>query len=37
MSRYNKTIDWHKIEKGPDMDDEDHERQERNRLDKGGK
>lgn len=22
MSRYNKTIDWRKIEKGPDMDDE---------------
>ena len=26
MKRYNKTIDWRTIEKGPDMDDEDRER-----------
>ncbi len=26
MKKYNKTIDWRKIEKGPDMDDEDVER-----------
>ena len=26
MKRYNKTIDWQKIEKGPDMDDEENER-----------
>ncbi len=26
MKRYNKNIDWRKIEKGPDMDDENHER-----------
>jgi hypothetical protein len=37
MLRYNKTIDWRKIEKGPDMDDEEHERNERKRLDKGDK
>lgn len=34
MSRYNKTVDWRKIEKGPDMDDEEHERQEHKTLDK---
>ncbi|MDR3695362.1 hypothetical protein [Mucilaginibacter sp.] len=34
MSRYRKVIDWRKIEKGPDMDDEDHERNERNNDDK---
>jgi DNA-binding beta-propeller fold protein YncE len=28
MKRYNKTIDWKKIEKGPDMDDEENERLE---------
>ena len=28
MKRYNKTIDWQKIEKGPDMDDEETERLE---------
>lgn len=28
MSRYNKTIDWRKIEKGPEMDDEDRERED---------
>jgi DNA-binding beta-propeller fold protein YncE len=28
MKRYDKTIDWRKIEKGPDMDDEDTEREE---------
>jgi DNA-binding beta-propeller fold protein YncE len=27
MQKYNKTIDWRKIEKGPDMDDEDRERE----------
>ena len=27
MKRFNKTIDWHKIEKGPAMDDEDIERE----------
>ncbi len=28
MKRYNRTIDWRKIEKGPDMDDEAVEREE---------
>ncbi|HEY4337490.1 MAG TPA: bifunctional YncE family protein/alkaline phosphatase family protein [Puia sp.] len=28
MKRYNKTIDWRKIEKGPEMDDEDEQREE---------
>lgn len=28
MKKYNKTIDWQKIEKGPDMDDEENERLE---------
>jgi len=28
MKRYNKTIDWQKIEKGPDMDDEKEQREE---------
>ncbi|MGZ3760652.1 MAG: bifunctional YncE family protein/alkaline phosphatase family protein [Mucilaginibacter sp.] len=37
MARYHKTVDWRKIEKGPDMDDEDHERAERNKEDKKGK
>lgn len=40
MTKYNKTIDWRKIEKGPDMDDEAHERQEHKQQDKtpkGGK
>ena len=23
MKRYNRDVDWRKIEKGPDMDDED--------------
>jgi len=27
MKKYNKTIDWRKIEKGPDMDDEDDARE----------
>jgi DNA-binding beta-propeller fold protein YncE len=35
MSRYNKTIDWRKIEKGPDMDDEEHERKDRKESEKG--
>jgi hypothetical protein len=26
MKKYNRTIDWHKIEKGPEMDDEDEMR-----------
>jgi hypothetical protein len=26
MKRYNRTIDWRKIEKGPDMDDEEEMR-----------
>jgi len=34
MSRYNKTIDWRKIEKGPDMDDEPTMRKD---MDKGQK
>jgi DNA-binding beta-propeller fold protein YncE len=34
MKRYNKTVDWRKIEKGPDMDDEDKEREERNKEQK---
>jgi YVTN family beta-propeller protein len=37
MSRYNRTIDWRKIEKGPDMDDEDHEREDRKKLENGDK
>ena len=37
MSRYNKTIDWRKIEKGPDMDDEEQERKEHKLLDKNEK
>jgi YVTN family beta-propeller protein len=37
MSRYNKTVDWRKIEKGPDMDDEEHERQDRKNIEKGEK
>jgi YVTN family beta-propeller protein len=37
MLRYNKTIDWRKIEKGPDMDDEEHERKDRKRMDAGDK
>jgi YVTN family beta-propeller protein len=28
MNRYNKNIDWRKIEKGPEMDDEDRERED---------
>jgi hypothetical protein len=27
MEKYQKTIDWRKIEKGPDMDDEDDARE----------
>jgi YVTN family beta-propeller protein len=34
MKRYNKTIDWRKIEAGPDMDDEETERREHYRLHK---
>jgi DNA-binding beta-propeller fold protein YncE len=37
MLRYKKVIDWRKIEKGPDMDDEEHERKDRKRLEKGEK
>ncbi len=37
MSRYNKTIDWRKIEKGPDMDDEDHEREDHKSQEKSEK
>ncbi len=37
MSRYNKTIDWRKIEKGPDMDNEEHEREDRKKLEKADK
>ncbi len=35
MKRYNKTVDWRKIEKGPDMDDEDNEREEHYKQQKG--
>jgi len=28
MKRYGKDVDWRKIEKGPDMDDEEHERKD---------
>jgi len=28
MKRYNKTIDWRKVEKGPEMDDENEQREE---------
>jgi len=31
MKKYHKTIDWRKIEKGPDMDDEDDAREEHNK------
>jgi hypothetical protein len=34
MSRYGKTIDWHKVEKGPEMDDEDDAREEHYRQQK---
>jgi DNA-binding beta-propeller fold protein YncE len=36
MRRYNKTIDWRKVEKGPEMDDEDEMRKDhyRQRLDR---
>jgi YVTN family beta-propeller protein len=37
MSRYNKTIDWRKIEKGPDMDDEEHEREDHKSQEKSEK
>jgi DNA-binding beta-propeller fold protein YncE len=34
MKRYNKTIDWRKIQKGPDMDDENEQREEHYRQQK---
>ena len=34
MKRYNKTIDWRKIEKGPEMDDENEQREEHYRQQK---
>ena len=34
MKRYNKTIDWRKIEKGPEMDDEKEQREEHYRQQK---
>lgn len=34
MKKYNHTIDWRKIEKGPDMDDEDEQRTEHYRRSK---
>lgn len=37
MDRYNRTIDWRKIEKGPEMDDEDDQREEHYRQIKKGK
>ncbi len=37
MSRYNKTINWRKIEKGPEMDDEDREREDHYKQQKGKK
>ena len=35
MRRYNRTIDWRKVEKGPDMDDEKEQREEHYRQQKG--
>jgi YVTN family beta-propeller protein len=35
MKRYNKTIDWRKIEKGPEMDDEKEQREEHYRQQHG--
>lgn len=37
MRRYDKTIDWHKIEKGPEMDDEDREREDHYKQQKAKK
>ncbi len=34
MKRYDRTIDWRKVEKGPDMDDEDRERADHYRQQK---
>ena len=34
MKRYDKTIDWHKVEHGPEMDDEDREREDHYRAQK---
>lgn len=34
MKRYDRTIDWRKVEKGPDMDDEDREREDHYRQQK---
>ncbi|GGB17397.1 YncE family protein [Puia dinghuensis] len=36
MKRYNKTIDWRKIEKGPEMDDEKEQRKEHYQQQKQG-
>lgn len=36
MSRYNRSIDWKKIMKGPEMDDEDDQRKEHYKQQKGG-
>ena len=35
MRRYNRKIDWRKVEKGPDMDDEEEQRQEHYRQQRG--
>ena len=35
MRRYNRTIDWRKVEKGPDMDDENEQREEHYRQQRG--
>ena len=34
MKRYDKTIDWRKVEHGPEMDDEDREREDHYRAQK---
>jgi len=36
MSRYNRSVDWKKIMKGPEMDDEDDQRKEHYKQQKGG-
>ncbi|WP_419801560.1 hypothetical protein [Mucilaginibacter sp.] len=37
MARYNKNIDWRKVEKGSEMDDEDSERKDYYRQQKDKK
>jgi len=37
MKRYNRSIDWRKVIKGPEMDDEDEIRKEHYRQNQSGK